>query len=412
LRCDRSEMKAAGIVLAGSLAAWAQTNLLLRDAVREALQAHPLLAAADGRVAAAEGHKTQASLFPNPRVILQTENVRPYGRPNFVFPRDTDNFSYLQNTFETASKRARREDLAGTGLQRVQLERELLRRQIAGRVAAAYWSAAGGQLLRRLTQENLDNFGRVVEYHQTRVREGAMAEADLIRVRLEEHRLRVDLNQAGLESERARIHLLREMGRAEFPAVVLESPLETAEPAALTGDGELALGQRTEVKIARAAIEQARANQRLQFANARPNFDVLFGYKRTAGYDTMMGGFQMDLPVINRNQGNIAAASADLRIAESNLAATQALVRAEVEAASAEVQIRRRELAQLLRPLLDQAEEAYRIADGAYRLGGVDLLRLLDAQRLGIEARIAHARSATALRQSEAALALALGVEP
>jgi cobalt-zinc-cadmium efflux system outer membrane protein len=81
----------------------AQTSLTLREAVDRALSAHPVLAVLQQRVAASEGGRLQAGLSPNPRLVLQTENVRPYGdRTGFVFWRDTDDLAYLQNTFETS----------------------------------------------------------------------------------------------------------------------------------------------------------------------------------------------------------------------------------------------------------------------------------------------------------------------
>jgi outer membrane protein TolC len=389
----------------------AQTKLTLRQAVDRALESHPLLPPAEQRTLVASGLREQAALSPNPRLILQSENTRPYGNPSFSYLRDTDNFAYLQNTFETAGRRARRVDVADASVRRLELERELLRRQIAARVGNAYWSAAGAARVRDLLLEDGKTMQGVVDYHAARVREGAMAEADLIRVRLEAQRLLVSANLAKLDAERSRIHLQREMGQTEFEPLELTDPIDQDQPPPTATIAD-ALAARPEIKVARAAVEHAQANQRLQLAVAKPNVDVVFGYKRTAGLDTMLGGVQMDLPFANRNQGNIAAAGAEIRLAQTNLAATEALIKAEVAAAEADYRIRRRDVLETLKPTLDQASETYRIADAAYRAGGSDLLRLLDAQRLRTESQIALARSLAELRQSEVALRVALGGEP
>jgi len=126
----------------------------------------------------------------------------------------------------------------------------------------------------------------------------------------------------------------------------------------------------------------------------------------------MVGGFQMDLPFRNRNQGNIAAAASDIRAAEASLAATEALVRAEVNAAQREVEIRRRQIGDSIRTMRQQADETARIAEAAYREGGTDLLRLLDAQRLRIEMQLFYYRALADYRQSIVALETALGVMP
>ena len=404
--------KVGGLLLLLAAAAVGQTDISLREAVDQALRSHPLLSGAESRTALAKGIRTQVSLSPNPRLIFQTENARPHGNPGFVFGRDADNFAYLQKTFETYGKRQFRVETADEVVRRAQLEQELLRRQIAGRVSLAYWQAAGAARTLQLLSENRDTFGRIVEYHEIRVREGAMAEADLIRVRLEAQRLAIGANQAMLDSERANIHLAREMGRTEFPALRLTDSIQGALNESPTLDAREAVEARTETKIARAALAVTQSALRLQHANAKPNVDVLFGYKRTAGFNTVIGGLQVDLPFANRNQGNIEAATADIRISESALAATEALIRAEVQAVRTEFEIRRREILSFYQPLLDRAEETYRIAEAAYREGGSDLLRLLDAQRVRTEAQISYARALTDLRTTLANVAITMGVEP
>lgn len=393
--------------VAGSLAA--QTPLTLQDAVATALRQHPVLQASEQRIRVAEGFRRQAALMLNPRLILQSENTRPYGP--FVWLRDTDNFAYLQQTFETGGKRERRVDLASANQHRAELERELIERQIANRVKQAYWQAAGAHAALQLLEQDAARFEEVIKYHQVRVAEGAIAEVDLIRVRVESGRLAVSRNTASLDAERTRIALQREMAATAFPAVELTSPLEPLPDLPEINLTEI-VDRRPEVRISRQMVEQARANHRLQQAQSKPNVDALFGYKRTGGMDTMLGGMQVDLPFANRNQGNISAAVSEIRAAESSLAATEALVRAEVEAARREVEIRRRQLGGQLAAMREQAAEAARIAEASYREGATDLLRFLDAQRLRIETQLLYTRTLAEYRQSYAVLEAALGVAP
>ncbi len=374
-----------------------------------ALRQHPVLQTSEQRIRVAEGFRRQAGLMLNPRLILQSENTRPYGP--FVWLRDTDNFAYLQQTFETGGKRDRRVELATAGQRRAELERQLIERQIANRVKQAYWQAAGAHLALQLLDQDAARFEEIIRYHQARVTEGAIAEVDLIRVRVEGGRLAVSRNAASLDAERARIALQREMAAVEFPAVTLTSPLEPLPEMPVVNLAEI-IDQRPEVRIARQTVEQARANLRLQQAQSKPNVDALFGYKRTAGFDTMLGGMQVDLPFANRNQGNIAAAVSEIRAAESSLAATEALVRAEVEAARREVEIRRSQLGGQLHAMREQAAEAARIAEASYREGATDLLRFLDAQRLRIETQLLYTRTLAEYRQSYAVLEAASGVAP
>jgi cobalt-zinc-cadmium efflux system outer membrane protein len=386
----------------------AQVRLTLADAVSEALTGNPQITAAAARVAVAEGLRHQASLGPNPRLFLQSENSRFGGSPPFSYPRDADTYAFIAQTIETGGKRQRRVDAATENVHRSELERQLQRQQVASRVSIAYWTAVGAVRNRDLLQLELINFDQVVQFHRNRVREGAAAEVDLLRVEVERDRLTVAASAAAQEAERTRIALFREMGKTEFPHVEFADALETVGAAAMLPI-EQVLEKRPEMRISHAAIEQARTSLRLQQANARTDPDAQLGYKRTAGFDTLYAQLQIPLPIRNRNQGHIEAAVADIRVAESSLAATAALVRSEVEIASSDYESHQKLVAETLRPMRDKAEEVFRIADAAYREGGSDILRLLDAERTKIEARLAYTRSLTELQQSAITLATAQG---
>jgi outer membrane protein, heavy metal efflux system len=130
------------------------------------------------------------------------------------------------------------------------------------------------------------------------------------------------------------------------------------------------------------------------------------------GWNTMMGSVQMPLPFFNRNQGNVASAVAEIRAAEADTAAVRALVLAELRSAAAEAQNRRRQLTDFFPGVLQQANESSRISQAAYREGGSDLLRLLDTERVRIEAQVMYYRTLAEYRQSLANLDAALGVAP
>ncbi|MGC8884143.1 MAG: TolC family protein [Bryobacteraceae bacterium] len=395
-----------------ALSAAAQEPLTLEAAVQRALDSHPLLAEGRQRVESARGQLRQAGLTFNPRLILQAENYRAWGTRPIQTSRETDDFAYLQQTFETAGKRGKRAELASRGLRAAELELDVLRRNVAREVSLAYWAALGAAKIHEILLESVRNFEKIVEYHEIRVREGAMAENDLLRVKLELGRIQLAANNAGLDAAKARIELFRAMGQTVFPEVRFGDPLQLSEDRPLPADEEEALRRRPEMQLALARLEQARGNVVLQRANATPNLDALFGYKRSMGEHTLIAGLQWDLPVLNRNQGNIQTAVAEVRAAEANVAATEAIIRAEVRAAAAEYQVRRQQLRDLVGRLRSQADETSKIAQSAYRLGGADLLRLLDAERLRIEIEQVHYRAWMEYRQSMEVLEFALGVKP
>jgi outer membrane protein, heavy metal efflux system len=396
------------ILLAAPLLA--QNGLTLEDAVSRALASHPELAAGRQRVGVSEGLRRQVGMRPNPSFTFQQENIR--NAPGDIsYWSWTDTFAFVSQTIETGKKRQRRVESASTDIERATLDQELAAVTIASNVRQAYWAAAGAQRIYELFLESAKNFLLTVQYHEVRVREGAMAEADLLRIRLESERLNLARNVAFLEAERARINLFRQMGQAEIPTSVEFDPLNAPEDEKVNGDTQLALEQRAEMKIGRLAVRQSDALLNLARANKNPDVSALAGYKRSAGYNSLVAGVTVDLPVFDRNQGEIAAATSQIAASRAELATTAAVVRAEVEAARRDYEIRRMQILESLQPMRDQAKQSSDIAQAAYREGGWDLLRLLDAETMRIEIETLYYRALAEYRQSVAGLNTAMGVK-
>ena len=408
-------------VLLFTPALWAQVGLTLADAVSQALSSNPELVTVEARVSVAEGLRRQAGLAPNPRLTLQSENGRLWGSPPFSYSPDADSLALLAQTFETGGKRKRRVESATANVQRSRLEQDLLRQQMISRVSSAYWTAAGIAKTRDLLQQELATFARVVEYNRSRVKEGAAPEVDLLRIELERDRLTSSVKIAEEDVVRATIALFREMGKNEIRNVKFTDSVEQVHPVPMLPLDQI-LDHRPAIQVAREAVEQARANLRLEQANAKPDPDVQVGYKRTAApgaysvqaiaVDTLYGSVQIPLPFRNRNQGQIAAAAAGIKAAESSLASTKALVRSEVATAQNDYEARKRLLDETLRPMRDRAQEVYTISDGAYREGGTDILRLLDAERARIDTQLLYIRTLTDYQLSVVALQTAEGILP
>jgi cobalt-zinc-cadmium efflux system outer membrane protein len=389
----------------------AQAKLSQEEAVNRALLARASLKAAAELVSAAQGLKKQAGLRPNPEFQFQNENLRP----GQTYGRDVDTLALINQQLDLLGKRKQRVAFAGEGVNRSQVEYELARWQIAQSVKRAYWAARGSQEVRDVLQTTVDNFQKVIDYHSAQLSVGAIAEQDLLRVRLEGERLKIAANLAVIEANRTQIELFREMGQTDFSAVVLTEPL-VLDPAIMPLGVEQALAQRIEIKVAQAALEQSKANARLQDISARPDLNVTYGYKRTqlpdtaAGINTAIVSLRITLPTADKNQGNRAAAEADVRRQQQLLAAAEAEVRAEYYGAVQEYELRRDELLNTLQPFRDHAATISGIAAAAYAEGGTDLLRLLDAERARIDAELAWARGLVDYRQSIVRLEAAQGV--
>lgn len=393
-------------------------SLTPEEAVERALRVHPLLAAQQARVESAQGLMTQASLKPNPRLFLQSENARFGHSPHapFQYTRDADSFLYASQVFETAGKRMRRTEVAREVISRRELEKEVRGREIARRVLLAYWSAVGAERLRDVLKSSLENYEQTVQYHRDRVREGALAEADLIRIDLEKEQVAVQYRNAVQDAIRSRLELQREIADPSFSLAgeTLSGSLTvTPDAAAVALIEEAAIREkRADLRLGTQIIEQTKAAVRLETANARPDPEVLFGYKRTSGFNTVIAGVQINLPVRNRNQGNIAAAQAEQRGAEFDLQAASQFALNEFRAARGDLEQKMKLLRDEIPRIEERAAETARIARAVYREGASDLLRLLDAERAGLQAELLHIRTLMECRLALVNVQAAAGTLP
>jgi outer membrane protein TolC len=384
-----------------------QESLSLQQAVDFAFEHSPAIRAAKHRVGAAAGFRHQAGAWTNPRLLVQSENIRG---SNFDFANDSDTYVTLSQMLELPGKRSARVDIAQAGYRRAELIEQLVRREVRQKVKNAYWKAVAAERTRELLNEYIKGMDSLVAYHEARVREGAMPEADLLRVQLERERLQIDLTSAALEAQRSVIDLFREMGSGDIKPIRLTDRLDDLDASPVEIDVEAAIARRQEVSVAKAGLEQALANERYQRATARPDLDFIGGYKRTAGMNTGVVGLAVNLPLFDRNRGNIEASSAEVQEARALVSAAETSVRAEVLSAAADYEARRKQVSTTLRLIRDHASETADIARAAYREGGIDLLRLIDSERLRIDSELVYYRALSGYQQSVANVESAMGV--
>jgi outer membrane protein TolC len=396
------------VLLAGAQASLAQTKLSIKDAVSLALSRRPELRASLDRVESSGGLRQQAAMRPNPRLILQTEDLRP---SNFNLGRDSQSYLYASQVFEARGKRGGRMAVTDQIVERNRAQVDSVRRQIVLNVRQAYWEVEAAQMVRDLYAQNDDYFRQTVDYHQARFNEGKLAEVDLLRVSLERERIHAAAENANLEAQRAILRLARELSSPANDAWALVEEFQNLEMPVDKPEHVDLLSLRPEGRSALAALAEARANINLQKANGRQDVQGLFGYKRNGPDNAMIAGLQINIPVFDRNRGAITAAEADARVAEETVAALRNQITSEVALAEREYQMRRDQYLKTFQPLRNRAIEISDISRAAYREGGLDLIRLLDAERLRVESQISWANALLSYHQSVAALEYAEGVE-
>ncbi|MGI4853115.1 MAG: TolC family protein [Janthinobacterium lividum] len=383
--------------------------LTLHAAIQQA-QGSPQARVAEDQVEVVRGAVVQAGLRPNPRLYLQSEDLRPWA-DDFSFPNSTEDYGYLGQLFELGGKRGRRLDLARANVRQAEANRTLLNQQIAGRVAAAYWAAVSSAAIEKLLEDDLHAVDQIVRYNKERVDAGAMRGVDLIRTQIERDRLLLALEAARRDVALTRIDLFRQMGREPGPTLTLSDSLDSSAPIP-TQSVAVVLAARADVAVAREAVAAAEADVRLQRAIGVPDVDVLAGYKRNTGFNTGYASLQIPLPFQNRNQGEVARATASVRLAADRLRQLELSVDADVAAAQEAYTHQQAVVRDILPDMRARAKQNLAIMDEAYRTGGVDLLRYLDAERTAFDVEVSALRTLAEFQQAGLRLQLAYGVQP
>jgi cobalt-zinc-cadmium efflux system outer membrane protein len=417
LRLGQIFLVAALIFQLFPLAVFAEdAHLSLGSALERARTENPQVAMAGARVSEAEGMREQAGLIPNPTFYASSENTPLGGSQPFTFGKDTDDYVYLIQKIELGGKRSRRVAFASENVGQTSIQSEVAMHQLLARVAAAYWMAAGSAALDQLYRREVNTLDDIVDYNRARVQKGATAEADLIRIQLESDRLKAQARAVAEQSRRSLIALYREMGATDFPDSVVFTDRLDDLPEIRPPDLQTVLRDQPQMRAAREALKKAEANLDLQRANAVPDPQLMGGYKRFSGtaqypgQNTLFFGFQVPLPIFDRNQGRIATAQAQVRGAKFAVTDQEIAMRAEVASALSDYKSRRQALLKVLPQMTRRAALSDEIAKGAYRLGGADILRFLDATRTDVEIQVLFVQTLIDYHESVVNLELVTGM--
>lgn len=384
--------------LAVTVVAWAQpaAEITVDELVARALTDSPDLRAARAEIDAAAGRLQQAGLRPNPMLEL--------GGQKALSP---DNNVTIGLTLPL-DLNGRKEGRVGVAERELQMRRALARdreRRLAADVRMKAGELLAAQRSLAVSDDLLGVNRDALHLVQNRVRQGATPA-------LEENLLLVEVN---------RLDAMRQMlaSRVDIALLQLKALAGIAPEASLAVRGDLtsvgspppadeaarqALTTRPDLDAARADVAMGSAKIRKERAEGRWDASVNVGYQRQdMGFDLkgitstggtrqiqdvfhyFGGGVSIVLPVRNRNQGNVAAASAEALAAERRLQFAELTVRQEVVAALAQYEAARRSLVIYERGVRDVASRNLGVVRQTYALGRGSLLDVIAEQRRYID---------------------------
>ncbi len=378
------------------------------------LMRNPSLLRERQKVVTARAGVTQARLRPNPDFELISESYPLFEpKPGPFFQRQELIALFGQNV-ETAGKRQKRTQVAEQGVTVAQSSLQDILRRLRLELRQRYYAVVLAKANLELSREILAQFDEIIRVNEARYRQGEISGLDLSRVQTERRRFFGDFVEAELQLRNAKIALLELLGITDMAVEfdVVERLAFNAFGAELPELQEGALAARPDIVAQRGQVERGRRQLTFEKALRTPDITPLFGYKRNERDNTVVFGVSMSLPLFNRNQGGIARASAEIEEQKYALQRVELVVRREVYQAYFTVIAREQEVRALEATYVPSARRAREVAQVSYRLGALDLIGFLDAERAFRETLRAYYQALHDHQVAVFALNAAVGREP
>lgn len=358
-------------------------RLTLDMATEILLAKNPTLLRERQNIAIARANVLGARQFLNPELDISSESYPLFESNPGPFFRNSEAVVRVGQPIETAGKRKKRTLVAE---QDVLVTESLLAdtiRQLKLELRSRYHRIMLAKLEFDLARDVLSQFDEIIRLNEDRFKQGEVSGLDLARVQTERLRFFNDLVGAETELQNQKTSLLELLGSADMKAPLEVSESLTFVPfsADVNRLEEEAVAARPDLRARQEQIERERRDFRFEKANAIPNVTPFFGYKRNLVDNTVAFGVNVTLPLFNRNQGGIARAAARVDQAGFERQQAELAVRSQVRQAYQVVQGEERRVTELEKTYVPKARQVRDIAQSAYRLGSLNLIEFLDAER-------------------------------
>ncbi|ARB25836.1 TolC family protein [Pseudomonas tolaasii] len=372
--------------LLGATALWAVAsaaqaqNLTLDSALQTAIANNPDLAAAQWDIDIAKGGRQQAGLIPNPVASVDVEDTRRDSRTTSI---------KLSQALELGGKRGARIEVAERAQDAAALTLEQRRNALRADVIAGFYGALRAQERLELAQRSLALAERGLVVAKGRVTAGKASPVEATRAQVQLSEIRLEFNRAQIGLSDAYRSLAASTGSAapDFQSVAAQR--QSSPPLLATAQLLARLEQTPELRLAELQIQQSEASVGLEKAQRIPDLDVSIGSQYDAGVRERVNlvGVSMPIPLFNRNQGNVLAASRRADQARDLRNATELRLRTETRQALDLWQTANTEVQAFNQQILPAAQSAVDSATRGFEMGKFNFLDVLDAQRTLIAAR-------------------------
>jgi cobalt-zinc-cadmium efflux system outer membrane protein len=381
----------------------------LEDLEAMAVQRNPTLAQAELAIRAAEGRRRQAGLFPNP--------IAGYFLEEFAFraPGETaEQGAFIEQTIPLGGKLSKARRVFERERDQAVVLAEAQRLRVTNSIRVLYYETLGAQRLVEL-RDDLSQLAReAVEITKELYNVGQADRPDQLEIEIEAERAEIDFLRAQNDWTRSWQTLAAMVGNPTLaPARLAGSPDEDLATLNETQLLDTLLQQSPDIRVARTGVERAQAVLASARAERIPDLFLRGGlgynYERFEPVSPSVAGQRkglegrlevgVNVPIFNRNQGGIAAAEAELAIAERELERLQLVLRSRFASGFREYRNAQQMVERYRTHVIPRAREAYRMYLVNFRQMAAAYPQVLIAQRTLFQVEVEYARALVQLRE-------------
>jgi outer membrane protein, heavy metal efflux system len=380
----------------------------LDDAERLAAESNPTLRQAEVEIRAAKARTQQAGLYPNPSVGYTGDEIRGGsnngGKQGF----------FVEQPIVTGGKLAKSRSVFEQETHIAELEAEQQKTRVETSVKVAFYRVLVAQELVDTRHDLVQIEGNYSDVERQLYNSGQADESEALEAEVQVLRTRVASNaQENILREQWR-RLAALLGQPDLPQSVVAGDLEKGWPELdeqqiLATIADLSPATRiADAASSRAAAEIARAKSQVV-----PDVNVLGGFEynneplgttsRATGWEGL-AELSVQLPIFNRNQGNIAEASAELDRAQLEKQRIQLLLRERAASLLDQYVTSKVVATQYREEILPRAKKANTLMTEKYGQMLAAYPRMLKAQRMHFELQAEYVQVLETLWTSSLAL--------
>jgi len=360
-------------------------TISLDDAIQMALVHNHNMLAARTTIQQSEAEEVTANLRPNP-VLIGDAQFLPIFQPSQFsadYIDDTAQFdlgvSYL---FERGKKRQHRLQAARdvTAVTRSQVTDN--ERSLTFSVASQFINVELAESTLALATQDFESFQNTVEITEARYKAGDISEDDLLKIKLQMLQFQTDVSAAKLARVQGLSDLRQLLGYESITADYDVAGAFDYQP--VKGNLEdfeaKAVQNRPDLKAAQQGVAAANSQHELQKAIGKRDVTGQINYTHIT-YNTVSLFGQVQLPIFDRNQGEIARTGYAITQAQEQEKFANGQVLTDVRDAFENLRSNDQIVGLYRSGYLDAAQQSRDISEYAYRHGAASLLDFLDAER-------------------------------